>query len=224
MKHLVIVQSRFDSYRLPGKSLYPFYGTTVLGFLLKRLTSLLTTDFQTILATTELPSDDITTHWGSTHQTPVVRGPVDDVLSRFLLCLEQHPNVTTVTRVTADNPFTSPQIIMQSVHELLSANGDYIYPTGTPLGVSADTFGIDTLRKLDQQAVTAAHREHINGYLLEHPEQFKTCKQSVEQPSQATPSMTIDTLEHWKRLSALDLPSLDPWCVAYDVAAAQLDS
>ncbi len=225
MKHLVVIQSRFDSRRLPGKSLYPFYGTTVLGFLLQRLTSQLPSNFEVVLATTELPSDDITSHWGHVLQTRVIRGAINNVMERFMLCLQACPEATTVTRVTADNPFTCPKVIVTSVQKLVKNAYDYIYPSALPIGVSADTFSISTLRGLAQSVTNPEYREHINGYVLANPEQFQLSTEVWNcNPQFSNLPMTIDTLEHWKRLSHFKLPSLAPWSVSYEVPAAQLAS
>jgi spore coat polysaccharide biosynthesis protein SpsF len=177
-----------------------------------------------VVATTHKKSDNLTADWASAFDIPVIRGPEDDVLKRFILCLNQYPKSETVTRVTADNPFTCPEVLQQSVNTLIESELDYILPTELPVGVASDTMSSDTLKRLDKVVSRDEEREHINAYLLQHADSFNLEVRPLHHCPYHRVSLTLDTFEDWKRLSSLNLPAERPWSLSYERAASQLAS
>ena len=115
-RHLVVIQCRYNSTRLPGKAMMLLGGIPMLSFLLKRLKAGLPEErFKIILATTEDAADDIIANLGEEEEAEVLRGEEYDVLKRYLRCLEAFP-ADIVVRVTADNPFTCPEVIECAVN------------------------------------------------------------------------------------------------------------
>ena len=87
------------------------------------------TFFPTVIATSNLPSDDILIH--PDYQT--IRGSADSVIDRLLQAGIEYRS-KYVFRVTADNPCTDPEM-MQSMYMLISnasqINGqEEIFPNG----------------------------------------------------------------------------------------------
>jgi len=205
MDHLVVVQCRFQSIRLPGKACYPFYTTSILGFLLNRLERL-PNNFHVVLATSKNRSDDIIAHWGQSKSIDVVRGDELNVMSRYLDCLARY-DCETVTRVTADNPFTCPDLLSESVDVLISEGLDYIYFMDCPMGVAADTFRRDTLISIGNLSLTIAESEHINMFLLQNRGDYRVKLAGPRDSYSRLHSLTIDTLDDWYKLAFLDLPN-----------------
>ena len=86
---LIVIQCRFNSRRLPGKALMPMAGTSMLGFLIRRLQwGLKETGWNIMLATTLRQDDDAVAEAGSELGLQVFRGEEDDVLARFGRCME----------------------------------------------------------------------------------------------------------------------------------------
>jgi spore coat polysaccharide biosynthesis protein SpsF len=207
MMDILVIQCRHDSKRLPGKALYPFYGTTILGFLLKRLKRL-TKKYPVILATSQEPSDDIVADWGESHTTPVVRGSEHNVLERFQEVLSSYP-ARTVTRITADNPFTCPELIEETISHVHKGR-DYVYFEDVPAGATADTFSRTCFDRIVSMAHSDAEKEHINKVVLDNPKLFNILR-SRTYSSNSLPtreSLTIDTKSEWRILSSLELPRL----------------
>ena len=101
-----IVQARFSSQRLPGKVLLPLVGSkSVLETLLLRLRN---SSVPWWVATGELTAND------RNMGVDVHRGSEENVLSRFKDLVEI-TGARWVVRVTADNPFTSSEMIDQLV-------------------------------------------------------------------------------------------------------------
>ena len=161
-----IIQARLASTRLPGKILAPVAGRSVLlDVLVRRLRS---SGIPWWLATTELPSDDVTAAWGDALGLEVFRGSENDVLSRFTGVIGR-TGADVVVRVTADNPFTEGATVRQLVKMLRSA-GDTIEgvrasrsPQQFPLGFVPEVVRSRALLELDTSlAVDASvHRVHV---------------------------------------------------------------
>lgn len=204
VRYLVSVQCRFGSSRLPGKALYPIAGVPLLPFLLRRLKAGLAGDpCRIALCTTSLPEDDITAAWGKNEGVAVVRGAKDDVLARHVQTLTAYPASVHV-RVTADNPFTCPELVKAVVRQVYEEGADYAECRDFPYGAGADAFSQTTMQRLDTLAVTPADREHINKYILDNSEAFTTqyvqAKGRLQRPDLR---VTVDTLEDWRQMDKL---------------------
>ena len=224
-KHLIVIQCRFGSSRLPGKALYPFHGSSVLGFLLKRLKRGLShKKYLCVLATTVKKEDDIVAHWGKKLGVEVVRGSENDVLNRFVKCINKYSPLS-VTRVTADNPFTAPELIIDNLKNLYKNNLDYSITANAPIGAGVDSFKCETLIMLNNKNLKPNEREHINKYILDNPNQFRMRINEVPLKMRAPElSLTIDSYEEWKNLSSLNLSMHKPWKLNLEKLIAKLVS
>lgn len=196
MRALVVVQARAASTRLPGKALKPLAGVPMLSYLLRRLQAG-ELDATLCLATTIRSEDDALAALASGLGVSVVRGEKEDVLARYLRCLDRFPAVGVV-RVTADNPFTSLEILRLAL-EGLTLGADYVgLPEGCPYGAGVDAFRADTLRGVAAAASDPAEREHINLHMVRHPERYcihtPTIPQAWRRPDIR---LTVDTAEDY---------------------------
>lgn len=225
MQTLVVIQSRFNSSRLPGKALWPLAGLPLLAFLIRRLKAgLPASEYRLVLATTDLAADDILAAWAEAEGIAVVRGDEQDLVRRFNACLKQFP-ADFVVRVTADNPLTCPQTLKQLVASARQHRADYAYCPNLPVGAGVDVFGAQTLELLSR-AAAPDEREHLNLHILNHPEDFCSIFPEALGPL-ARPELrlTIDTLEDWRRVRALcaaDDP--EPWNLSLHAAISRLDN
>ncbi len=223
--NLVVVQCRLNSKRLPNKALYPLGGLPMIVFLLKRLRyGLESKRFTIVLATTRQSQDDAIAEWGRTERVPVVRGDEDDVLRRYILCLERFPS-DRVVRVTADNPLTCPKGLQWAVEQMHASSASYVQPKQLPIGTGVDVFSADLLRQLEKEATVADEREHINLFVLRHPERFSSFFPDADSPlNRSHVRMTVDTLDDWRRINSIFEPQdQHPWKIPIDEAVARLD-
>ncbi|WP_147819488.1 cytidylyltransferase domain-containing protein [Salidesulfovibrio onnuriiensis] len=222
---LVVVQCRYNSTRLPGKALLPFGPTTMLGFLLRRLqVGLDRGGFKLVVATTMLPDDDKVAAEAVKNGAAVVRGSVDDVLARYVRCLEQYPS-ELIVRVTADNPFTCPRSIEAMVSLLRQSGADYARCTGYALGATADAFTAGVLMELNEKKLSGPDREHINKHILENPSSYCMVELSAQgQEARRALSVTVDTREEYERIASIvgDDES-EPWNMELNETARRLD-
>ncbi len=200
----VVIQCRFGSTRLPAKAMYPLCGIPILSFLIRRLKNGLTQDqYRIIVATTKKTEDNIIAAWAEYEGVYCVRGAEDDVLQRYLTTLDLY-NTSTSVRVTADNPFTCPQIIHSCVKLMKKNDLDYVQSQNFPYGAGVDVFSTSLLKKLGNNVSKPEEKEHINLHILNNPEKFKTgnfyAKEPLDRPDL---SMTVDTQADFNNLSLI---------------------
>ncbi|MFN4288528.1 MAG: aldo/keto reductase [Brevundimonas sp.] len=165
---LVILQARTSSRRLPGKVLMDFHGLPLAVLAARRAAS---RGARVVLATSLEASDDALAETAHAHGLPVVRGPLDDVLGRFILALGDAPDAAPVVRLTADNVLPDGALIAEVVAELDARQSQYLTTTadgsGLPYGCSVEVTRAGHLRAAHAAASTAHEREHVTPWVRE---------------------------------------------------------
>ncbi len=198
-----VIQARMSSRRFPGKVLQPLNGMPLLNFLIKRIQQATSID-QLIVATSINPADDEIVACVNETGIEVIRGPEDDVLTRYLQVLEKFPT-QAVIRITADNPLSDPYLLDLNVRNFLKKHLDYAYMKNVPIGTACDLFCAPVLREIDKHTTNPYHREHINAYILDHPDSFcwEFFGQIPEQYRRPDLSVTVDTPEDFKWVQSI---------------------
>ena len=193
----IVVSARMGSSRLPGKSLLPFGDVPLVVYLLRRLRSI-GSPFRLILATTELPQDDVLARTVSGFGFDVFRGHPTDLVSRYFEVIK-HFDLSHVVRVTGDCPFVDYALALQfieyalprlSSYSLVSTKGSY------PVGLDFEIFSRLSLFRLANSFHLDSHeREHLTlGFYLNLPSEVLFAP--TPYPSFGCthlPSFTIDT-------------------------------
>lgn len=173
MRTVAIIQARAGSTRLPGKILADLGGMSILEWVVRAARASALVD-EVVVATSNGPADDATESAARALGAPVVRGPEDDVLSRFQLAMHEHPS-DLVVRLTADCPLLDPLLVDAAIGLASGpARPDYVSTTlvrTLPRGLDVEVVRSDTLRSLD--AVARGHdRVHVTSFVYTHPERF----------------------------------------------------
>ena len=211
MKIGIIIQARMNSTRLPGKVLKPIAGKCLLDHILDRL-SLLENLFNIVVATTNSSLDDlIVTHCNSKN-IAVFRGSEDDVLGRYYECARVK-HFEHIIRLTADNPFTDIEELHNLFEQHITQKNDYTHSFGSmPLGVGAEIFSFQALKKSAKSAYAPNHREHVNEYIQEHPHLFKIGILNAPYSKHSKNlRLTIDTEEDYYKLCLIAERSIDQY-------------
>jgi spore coat polysaccharide biosynthesis protein SpsF len=192
---LAILQARSSSSRFPGKVLAPLHDEPMIVQQIRRIARSKAID-QLVLATSTDPSDDLLSDVVEAIGVDVYRGPLDDVVERFSVVIDQL-DPTHVVRLTADCPLADPAVIDKVVSAHLTAGVDYtsnVHPPTFPDGLDAEVFTKEAFRKLRSTPLSLAEREHVTlGFHRAHGEFSKL---NVEQtPSQADLRWTVDIPE-----------------------------
>jgi len=166
-----VIQARVASSRLPGKVLLPIRGHPVAVLAARRAANL---GLRVLVATSDHGTDDLLVAILREHGLPVVRGPLQDVLKRFVIATEDLPESAIVVRLTADNLFPDGAFIGELADELQRTGRAYLGSgspaDGLPYGLSAEAFTVYALREANRQAATDFDHEHVTPWLRrQHP-------------------------------------------------------
>jgi spore coat polysaccharide biosynthesis protein SpsF len=187
------------STRLPGKILRPIADKVLLDHVLSRLKRLkyLAT---IVVATSDAPQDDIVVEFCRQRGTECFRGSEANVLERYYLCA-RHYDFKQIVRLTADNPFTDIEELDNLIALHFASNSDFSYSFGAlPIGVGAEVFTFPALEASYREGNAPHHLEHVDEYLLEHPERFKTTLLQVSDiKNQPQLRLTVDTPEDYRK-------------------------
>jgi spore coat polysaccharide biosynthesis protein SpsF len=187
---LVVLQARMGSSRLPGKVLAPLGGRSVLAQCIERLVAARVGEV--VVATTTRPEDEAVVAEAQAAGATVMRGPVDDVLARFVAAADGWTG-PYVVRATADNPLVDIDGAARLLR-LLDAGADYAVEDGLPVGAAVEAMRVEVLREAATLASTPFEREHVTPFIRQSADRYAVC--SVPAPFELRrPSLrlTVDT-------------------------------
>jgi spore coat polysaccharide biosynthesis protein SpsF len=196
---VVVLQARMGSARLPGKAMARLAGTTVVGRCLDRLLAGRTAPV--VLATTTSREDDVLAQEATERGVPSVRGPVDDVLKRFVMVVSSL-GARYVVRATGDNPAVDMDAPARVLRILDESGSDYVTECGLPYGTAVEAVTADALTRVDQEAQDPADREHVTAFVKRARHRFRVVEK-LAPPDLRRPDLrlTIDTDEDLQFMS-----------------------
>jgi len=197
----IVLQARIDSSRLPGKSLLPLGGETVV---ISRVMEALN-KVPAQLRVLACPEDSTAAFAPLADKAgfTLLTGPKDDVLGRYCLALREF-DIQRVIRATGDNPFVFADAAAAINAEALALNADYAGYSGLPLGAGVESVSAAALLRAEAEASAPYEREHVCPYLYAHPELFSLHRPLAPLRWQgADMRLTIDTREDYERAHIL---------------------
>lgn len=178
----VVVQARLSSTRLPGKVLMDVAGQPMIHRQLERLRAGVGS-LPVVVATSSDPSDDPLAEYCARIGVPCFRGPLNDVLWRFVLAAQAH-GLTHVVRVGGDDPLIDPDCCTALVRLHEESGGDFLYASnrdGWPYGCAAELVAVAALERIHAATAEPPYLEHTIPYFFHHPEEFSIRR--VESPA-----------------------------------------
>lgn len=207
MRTLCVVQARTGSTRLPGKVLADLAGRPMLRFMLDRLARLAVDEL--VVATSDLPGDDAVASVADDAGVPVVRGPEQDVLARFVLALDRHP-ADRVVRLTADCPLIDPELVTDAV--VLLDDADYASNALVrtyPDGLDVEVLTAAALRNAHAEATDPVEREHVTPFVYRRTSRYRLVALRTDELL-GDERWTVDTSEDIDNIRALVARLDDP--------------
>ena len=198
-----ILQARMSSSRLPGKVLRPVLGEPMIGRQVERLRRSTRLTGLTI-ATSVDASDDVIEAYANQIGVACFRGPLDDVLARFIGALEAAGSPKTFVRLTADCPLADWRLLDACIDAHQAAGADYTYNSLNwtyPKGLDVEVCETAALRRADAEGRTAYDREHVTPYIYGHPELFRI--EAVTRDPPLRYRWTVDTPEDFAFVTAV---------------------
>jgi spore coat polysaccharide biosynthesis protein SpsF len=156
-----------------------------------------------VVATTTEPRDDEVAALATSCGATVVRGPQDDVLTRYLMAADSTA-ADTMIRVTSDCPLLDPLLVAMCVEAFDTERVDYVtteHEHSLAHGMDVEVFDAALLRRLDAVAI-GAERTHVTSYVTTHAEEFTIAAVSVD-PSSVDLRITLDEPADARVLDAL---------------------
>jgi spore coat polysaccharide biosynthesis protein SpsF len=167
-----------SSSRLPGKVLKPLAGRPMILRQVERVRRAGRID-RLVMATSTDPSDDVLAAAARSAGVEVFRGPLDDVLARFLGALEAYP-ADQVVRLTGDCPLADPEVIDAVIAWHLERGADYTQnrtqTRGFPKGQDVEVATAEALRRAGALAATPEEREHVTWGIWNNPERYRIAR------------------------------------------------
>ncbi len=191
---IAVIQARTGSTRLPRKVLRDLGGRPVLAWVIAAARASGVCD-EIVVATTTDPGDDEVAALATQLWAKVVRGPVDDVLTRFLFAADAvgATDADAIIRLTADCPLLDPHIIALCGHRFVPGRVDYVttdHDATVAHGFDVEVVSVGALRRIDARA-TGADRAHVTSYITLRPEEFRTAVVALD-PSSLDLRITLD--------------------------------
>lgn len=212
-----------SSTRLPGKVLADLAGVPMILRQIERLKRAKTLK-RIVVATSDQPSDDPLAVCLVASGVDVFRGPLDDVLGRFIGAIEAHGPVRTVVRLTADCPLADPGLIDETLVLHQRSGADYTSNTPArrsyPKGLDVEVFETVALKIAAGETSDPYDHEHVTPFLYRHPGRFKIA--GLEQAAdEGDVRWTVDRPDDLEFVRAVydELYAADPTFTSDDVRA-----
>lgn len=164
---VAVLQARMSSSRLPGKVMRPILGQPMIALQIERVRRSRRLA-EVVVATSIDPSDDPLAAFLPTIGVRVVRGPLDDVLGRFIAVIDTLGLTGDLVRLTADCPLADPEVIDACIDLLKQGGFDYASNGRRrtyPRGLDVEVFRIEALQQAARETNAPYDREHVTPWL-----------------------------------------------------------
>jgi len=162
MKSAVIVQARNSSTRYPKKMLHNFLGKPAIEWVIERCKNA-DTDYK-ILATSTDKDDDILDEIAKKNGWYVVRGSVDNVLSRYITAVKDY-NLDVVVRITGDCPLIDYRLINYALKKYYELDADYLSLKNIIDGFDIEVLSGKALLEAEKKATLPSEKEHVTPFI-----------------------------------------------------------
>ncbi len=216
----IVIQARMGSARLPGKSLAPIGGRSLLARVVERL--LHQGELPVVLATTTLLEDDMLCEEADRLGVTVVRGSADDVLGRYAFAASLL-GAPAIIRATADNPAVDLDAPLRTLDILLRSGADYVVDYGLPLGGTVEAMTTAALVRAAALATEPYDREHVTPFVRRDGRSRAIdalAPTALRRPDLRFTVDTADDLDYLRRIYHEAGPAESPWPIDAFIAAA----
>jgi spore coat polysaccharide biosynthesis protein SpsF len=170
-----IIQARMGSTRLPGKILKNVDDDVPsLQHTIEQLKFSKNID-KIVIATTDLPEDDIIEKFVQKQNVDCFRGSAENVLDRYYQCAKIF-EFEGIVRITADCPLIDPYITDKVIQVFKDDKLDYVpnvFPRTFPDGLETEVIRFPALEIAWKNAKLPSEKEHVTPYFKNNKESFK---------------------------------------------------
>jgi len=176
VRTVAIIQAHMGSSRLPGKVLMDVAGQSMLERVVRRSQRCTGLD-AVVVATSDLPGDDVIVEACRKMGVAVYRGSDEDVLDRFRGAAAAVAADLCV-RINSDCPLIDPGVSDHVIHRFKQADPPVDYASNKihpsyPLGLDTEVFTLAALERAWRLARQPYQRSHVTVYIYQHPGEFR---------------------------------------------------
>lgn len=168
----VLIFSRHDSSRLPGKALLDISGKELLGRVIDRSKQISGITGVSV-ATSDRNIDDKVATFANLHGVDVFRGSADDVAKRAIEACNFY-GWDAFVRICGDRPFFDVSIVNDAVANMKDQACDLVTTSGKhalPPGLTTELVSLPAIERCYSQFKTR-HKEHLTSFFYEHEDKF----------------------------------------------------
>ena len=126
----------------------------------------------TVLATSNLESDDELKHETFNSQVIFRKGDPHDVVKRYLDIIDEL-KIDVVVRVTGDMPFVSNDILQILLKSHYKSGADYTVGKDAAVGTNLEIINSAALKEVKKHFKSADYSEYMSWYFQNNPDYFK---------------------------------------------------
>lgn len=168
---IAFVPCRLQSTRLPKKGIQEIYGISAIERCLINAQAIPGID-KVVLATSTNKSDDQLENCNLNGEVEVVRGPIEDVLQRFIPTIKKYAP-DHIVRITGDCPLVSIELGEITIANHLINNCDATYTRSkVALGTACEIYKTEAILRLKELLPITNHSEYLIYYFSNNPEFF----------------------------------------------------
>ena len=168
-----------SSTRLPGKVMRDLAGAPMIERQIERVRRARRID-ELVVATSVEASDDLLARHLDGLGVQVHRGPLPDVLARFIGALDAFGPAEHLIRLTADCPLADPGVIDELAAKHTLDGTDYCAAGGPgrshPVGLDCEIMRADVLREAAAEAEDPYEREHVTPFIYRRPDRYRLAR------------------------------------------------
>jgi len=130
---------------------------------------------------------------------PVIEGPEEDVLKRYLIA-QKKSRADYMVRITSDCPLIPPFLISKHIVNAIKYDYDYISnvkeETRTaPDGYDCEVIGAKILNWADENATSKEDREHVTTFIRREPPRWAKLANCIGYTDESHLKLSVDTQE-----------------------------
>jgi spore coat polysaccharide biosynthesis protein SpsF len=198
IKVAAIIQARRGSTRLPDKVFLELSNKPLLEHVVNRLkkSDLLQ---EIIIATTDLPDDNLIQTWANSNNISVFRGSENNVLERYYEAAKKY-QIDVIVRITADDPFKDYRLVDEAVRVLIDNKLDFVCnnnPVSFPEGLDVEVLTFNALEVSYNNVISDFDKEHVTQYIHKNKDKFNIANIQNEKDL-SFHRWTLDTIEDYQ--------------------------
>jgi len=170
----VIIFSRMDSERLPGKAMIDISGRSLLGRVIDRA-NLVKNVKHVIVATSTRSIDNSIAYFAESEGVEVFRGEANDVSARALSACKAF-KLDKFARICGDRPFFDPELVssLLQIHNELDVDVvTTMFPRTYPPGLTTEIISTNALEFAMSKTKNLEDREHVTNFIYRESGLFK---------------------------------------------------